>query len=147
MSLAGLTHGPRLPINAGTFPGGSRRGPGLDDRSETDAARDAERLAALEARLAEKRAAPEGQTLGADKFHQANQAWRMVTELVAGLVLGFGIGYGLDRLFGTTPILLVVFTLLGFAAGIKTMLRTAGEMKNLPGHAPGTDEGNEDNGR
>ena len=116
-----------------------------DPRAE--AAKDADRLAALEARLAERQAATEGPTPGADKFHQANQAWRMVTELVAGLVIGFGIGYGLDRLFGTTPILLVVFVLLGFAAGIKTMLRTANEMANQPGRAPGTDEGNEGDGR
>ncbi len=39
-----------------------------------------------------------------------------------------GIGYGLDVLFGTLPIFLIIFALLGFAAGVKTMLRTAAEM-------------------
>lgn len=34
-------------------------------------------------------------------------AWRMVTELVAGLAIGFA-GFGLDYLFGTTPFLMVV---------------------------------------
>jgi len=52
----------------------------------------------------------------------------MVIELVAGLAIGFGIGYGLDRWLGTAPFLMVVFTLLGFAAGVKTMLRSAREI-------------------
>ena len=95
-------------------------------------ASDAERLRALERRLDDLGRDQRPQTPGADKFHQANQAWRMVVELVAGLAIGFGVGYGLDRLFGTTPIMLVIFIVLGFAAGVKTMLRTAAEM----GHAP-----------
>ena len=49
----------------------------------------------------------------------------MVTELGAGLVIGLCIGFGLDSLFGTLPIFLVLFVLLGFAAGVKTMLRSA----------------------
>ena len=56
----------------------------------------------------------------------------MVTELVAGLLIGFGIGYGLDVLLGTTPILLVLFTLLGFAAGVRVMMRTAAELAAGP---------------
>ncbi len=59
----------------------------------------------------------------------AQLAWRMVLELVIGLVFGFGIGFGLDRLFGTLPLFLVVFTLLGFAAGVRTMMRTAEEVR------------------
>ena len=60
-----------------------------------------------------------------EHYSQANVAWRMVIELVAGLAIGFGIGYGLDVLLGTLPWLLVLFTLAGFAAGVKTMMRTA----------------------
>ena len=64
-----------------------------------------------------------------EHYSQAQLAWRMVIELVAGLGIGFGIGYGLDVLFGTLPILLVLFTMLGLAAGIKTMLRSAQEIQ------------------
>ena len=64
-----------------------------------------------------------------EHYSQANLAWRMVIELVAGLGIGFGIGYGLDSLFGTLPIFLVLFTLLGLAAGVKTMLRSATEVQ------------------
>ena len=53
----------------------------------------------------------------------------MVIELVSGLAIGFGLGYGLDVLFGTLPILMIVFTLLGFVAGVRTMLSTAREIQ------------------
>lgn len=65
-----------------------------------------------------------------EHYSAASQGWRMVIELVSGLGLGFGIGYGLDVLFGTLPIFLVLFTLLGFAAGVNVMLRTAREFQN-----------------
>jgi ATP synthase protein I len=57
----------------------------------------------------------------------------MVIELVAGLMIGFGIGYGLDTLFGTMPVFLVLFILAGFAAGVKTMLSSAREMQAKAG--------------
>ncbi len=87
------------------------------------------RLEALEAKLAEKRT-PTQQTRHQDTHHsQAQQGWRMVIEMVAGLGIGFGMGYGLDTIFGTLPIFMILFTLFGLAAGIKTMLRTAQEMQ------------------
>ena len=46
-----------------------------------------------------------------------------------GLGIGFGIGYGLDWAFGTTPWLMVVFVILGFIAGVKTMIRSAHEIQ------------------
>ncbi len=111
--------------------------------------RDADRLRALEERLEHLGRDRRPETPGADKFHQANQAWRMVVELVAGLVIGFGAGYGLDWLLGTTPIMLVIFIFLGFAAGVRTMLRTAAEM-GAPPPATGTrapDEGPDEDER
>ena len=66
---------------------------------------------------------------GDEHFSGAQQGWRMVTELVAGLLIGLSFGYGLDWLFGTLPIFLVLFTLLGFAAGVNVMLRTAKEVQ------------------
>ena len=60
---------------------------------------------------------------------QANVAWQMVTELVAGIVIGLGIGLGLDALFGTKPLMLVLFVLLGFVAGVRVMLRTAADVQ------------------
>ncbi len=91
---------------------------------------DRARLAALEKRIEiAKTAAAPRRSAQEDKHRQAQLAWRMVIELVAGLMIGFSIGYGLDFLFGTMPLFLVLFILLGFAAGVKTMLRSAKEMQ------------------
>ena len=87
------------------------------------------RMEALEKRLAERkrRDAPAPKT--GQGYSGAELAWRMVIELVAGLVIGFGIGYGLDSLFGTMPIFLVLFVFFGLAAGINVMMRTAKDVK------------------
>ena len=89
-----------------------------------------ERLRDLDQRIqTAKNVENEGPKL-ADHHSGAQLSWRMVIELVAGIAIGFGIGYGLDSLFGTMPIFLVLFILLGFAAGVKTMLRSAQEVQN-----------------
>ncbi|MCO4843852.1 MAG: AtpZ/AtpI family protein [Yoonia sp.] len=90
---------------------------------------DGARLKALEAKLAEAKRTEYVKEHGEEHYSQAQQAWRMVIELVAGLGIGFGIGYSLDLFFGTLPIFLVVFIFLGFAAGVKTMMRSAQEMQ------------------
>lgn len=65
------------------------------------------------------------------------QALRLATELVAGVVVGGFIGWALDRWLETTPLLMVVFLLLGAAAGILNVIRTAKAMQqNVP---PGKD--------
>ena len=91
---------------------------------------DRARLAALETRIEiAKAAAAPRRSAQEDSHRQAQLAWRMVIELVAGLMIGFCIGYGLDFLAGTMPFFLVIFILAGFAAGVKTMLRSAKEMQ------------------
>ena len=89
----------------------------------------ADRLKALEERLEKAKAGADEVTHMKKDYAQANLAWRMVIELVAGLGIGFGMGYGLDYLFGTIPLFLVIFTLLGLAAGVKTMLASAREIE------------------
>ena len=66
-------------------------------------------------------------------FEQKNisYVWRMVLELVIGMVLGFGIGYGLDQWIGTAPLMMVLMSLLGFAGGIRTMMKTAKEFSSV----------------
>jgi ATP synthase protein I len=86
------------------------------------------RTRSLDERIAAARARQAPKPRSDEHYSQANVAWRMVIELVAGLGIGFGIGYGLDVLLGTMPWLLVLFTLAGFAAGVKTMMRTAKEI-------------------
>ncbi len=83
----------------------------------------------LEARLAAVKQTQQCGPKQEEHYSQAQHAWRMVIELVAGLGIGFGIGYGLDSLFGTLPIFMLIFTILGLVAGIKTMIRSANEMQ------------------
>jgi ATP synthase protein I len=94
---------------------------------------DPERLRTLEERLARAvpKAKPEKGATG-KAFSQGEVAWRMVIELVTGMLIGLAIGYGLDRLFGTIPVFLIIFALLGFAAGIRTMLGTAKQLAARP---------------
>jgi ATP synthase protein I len=95
------------------------------------------RLTELERRLAAARGvkAPV-QSTRRDEYAAASMAWRMVIELVMAIVIGGAMGWGLDTLFGTMPLFLIVFVLFGFAAGVRLMLRTAAEMqRGRPGEA------------
>jgi ATP synthase protein I len=83
----------------------------------------------LEERIAAAKSAQDPKPRADEHYSAANQAWRMVIEMVAGLGIGFGIGYGLDSLFGTLPIFMVLFTMFGLAAGINVMLRSAKEIE------------------
>lgn len=95
------------------------------------------RMQALEDRISAAKAssAPKPKSGAQGKFTQGSLAWRMVTELVAGMLLGLTIGYGLDSLFGTLPVFLMLFAILGFAAGVRTMVRTAEEVRRKRGEA------------
>lgn len=90
---------------------------------------DKKRLDALDDRIKAVKGVHAPKPRAPDHHSQAQLAWRMVIELVAGLGIGFGMGYGLDSLFGTTPWLMIVFIFLGFAAGVKTMMRSAQEVQ------------------
>jgi ATP synthase protein I len=55
-------------------------------------------------------------------------AFRLSTEFVAAVVVGGAIGWGLDRIFGTSPLLLILLFLFGVAAGFRNVVRAAREM-------------------
>lgn len=64
---------------------------------------------------------------------QLGIAGRFATELVAAVVVGGGLGWGVDWLFGqfglhTRPVFLIVFFVLGAAAGIRNVMRAAAEI-------------------
>ena len=92
---------------------------------------DPQKLTELENRIARMKAATAPKPAKEEHYTMANMAWRMVIELVAGIATGFGIGYGLDWLFGTLPIFLILFIGLGFVAGVRTMMRTAQEVQDM----------------
>lgn len=53
-------------------------------------------------------------------------ALRLSSEFIAAIVVGTAIGWLIDKVAGTGPWGLIIFLLLGFAAGILNVLRSAG---------------------
>jgi ATP synthase protein I len=68
------------------------------------------------------------------------RGFRLSTELVAGVVVGAAIGWGLDRLLGISPWGMIVFLLLGFAAGVLNVARTAGVVRQNSLNPPGSED-------
>ena len=92
--------------------------------------REKERLQELDRRISQAREAGKPKPRAdKDKYAAMSMGWRMVIELVMGVMVGAAMGWGLDSLFGTLPAFLIVFVLLGFAAGVRTMMRSAEEMQ------------------
>ncbi len=86
------------------------------------------RLHDLDSRLA----AEKKQTVQAEKSTAQYQGasdyskgYRLVSEFVAGILVGGLVGYGLDYLFHTLPLFFIIFLLAGFGAGIVNMSRAA----------------------
>ena len=52
--------------------------------------------------------------------------FRLSSELIAGVVVGALIGWGIDHLLSTKPWGLIVMVLLGFIAGVVNVIRSAG---------------------
>lgn len=50
-------------------------------------------------------------------------AFNVVSDLIAGVICGFGMGYGLDHWLGTRPVFIAVFLILGCIAGTLNVIR------------------------
>lgn len=59
--------------------------------------------------------------------------FRVSIEFVVGVAVGVAIGYGLDRWLGTAPLMMVLFLLLGGAAGVMNAYRAAKGMDETVG--------------
>jgi ATP synthase protein I len=86
------------------------------------------RRASLEKRLSEHRVKAEVEDAKSNGKDQAGmaQAVKLSSEFIAGVVVGAGLGWGIDQLAGTSPFGMIVFLLLGFCAGVLNVLRTIG---------------------
>ncbi|MEC8497941.1 MAG: AtpZ/AtpI family protein, partial [Pseudomonadota bacterium] len=57
-------------------------------------------------------------------------AFRLSTELVSGIVVGSVMGWSLDKWLGSQPWFFLIFFILGIAAGIINVIKTAKNMNN-----------------
>lgn len=77
-----------------------------------------------------------------------SEAFKIVGELIAGVVVGGGMGWALDRWLGSTPWLLMLFLVFGFAAGLLNVIRTARRMQAraepMQRSAPSVPDGDEE---
>ncbi|HEY2230814.1 MAG TPA: AtpZ/AtpI family protein [Xanthobacteraceae bacterium] len=108
--------------------------PGDDrDRPTADEAALSARLQRLGERLGDHhpdRPSENGPRRGAGSDPSAlARGFRLSAEFVAGILVGAGIGWLLDRGLGTSPWGMIVFLLLGFAAGVLNMMRAAGVVR------------------
>ncbi len=55
---------------------------------------------------------------------------KVVVEIVAAMAVGLGIGILIDNYFDTRPLFIIVFFLLGSAAGIMNVFRVAKSLQN-----------------
>jgi ATP synthase protein I len=113
-------------------PSGGSGGP----RDEPDYSDIKKRLDKLGGKLnhAQGRAAPPTDGDINSRSKAMSFALRLASELIGGVLLGGLIGWGLDRLLGTAPILLIVCLLLGVAGGLLNSVRAAQRMqKDLQG--------------
>jgi ATP synthase protein I len=105
------------------------RDDGSDGRS-TEEARLSARLRRLGDELDRERASrpsePAPEARPAASLSGFARGFRLSSELVAGVVVGAVIGWSLDRWLGISPWGMIVFLLLGFAAGVLNVMRSAG---------------------
>ena len=55
----------------------------------------------------------------------SSEAYKIIAELLGGVFVGLGLGFGADRLFGTNPWGLIGGVLLGFAVSVWMAWSTA----------------------
>jgi len=67
-------------------------------------------------------------------------AFRIGIELVTTVLVGGGIGYALDTWLGTLPLLMVVFIVLGGAAGVMNVYRVVKGLDDTVGLGRAIDE-------
>ncbi len=101
----------------------------------------------LDATLAARRGDGKAGSDGGKPANNAGygQALKLSSEFIAGVLVGGGLGWVIDRWAGISPWGLIVFLLLGFGAGVLNVMRTAGlvadaGIRTLPKGSDGTEE-------
>ena len=101
---------------------------GEGGKAHTDEAALSARLQRLGERLARDQAAQPSDGPAGDGATSASgyaRGLRLSSELVAGVVVGAGLGLLIDHWLSISPWGLIVFVLLGFSAGVLNVARSA----------------------
>lgn len=128
------------------------RGTGPDRQAGRESSTDrlARLAAALDARRSKSGASVDFGFSGASPG--LARALTLGTEFIGAILAGAGFGLGFDYLVGSRPLGLILFLLLGFAAGVLIVIRSAAKLGGAPrtqddkaetsgkGHEGGVDE-------
>lgn len=118
-----------------------------DRRGVEDEAALSARLKRLGDAIVERRAArPERSSPASGLGGALSDAFRLAAGFVSGVLVGAGLGWLFDSWLGTSPFGLIVFLLLGFAAGVLNVLREVGRVKppSIGGPAGRVDDDSDD---
>ena len=77
--------------------------------------------------------------------HSNREGVQAGMELVLSIVIGGAIGYGIDSYFGTKPLFMIIFFLLGTGAGFLSIYRISQNLGSSVGYA-NTIEKHKENG-
>lgn len=81
---------------------------------------------------------PRGNGHKGTKLEQAYRTFSIASvglEMGVAVLIGFGIGYYLDKWAGTEPYLMLVFLGVGIAAAFKAFFRAARQAKSISGES------------
>lgn len=99
--------------------------PNSNQRDKFEQSQLEERLKSLDSRLKKSEKERNAEGPKSDNVNFSN-AIRLSTEFVVAILVGVGIGWTIDRFFGTAPWAMIIFLPLGFVAGVRNIMRAAG---------------------
>ena len=102
---------------------------GNDDSGQDELDREDSRITSLNKRLdaAKRDEAIRSGKVGEGQGKGYSQGNRVLSQLIGGPVGGAVIGWVLDRLFGTSPVLLLVMMALGVVVAFRNIIKISGE--------------------
>jgi len=62
--------------------------------------------------------------------------FKLATEFAVGPLVGAGIGYGLDEVLDSTPWMMIIWLMFGFAAGVLNVVRAVKAPEEDAGNSP-----------
>ncbi|WP_326831315.1 AtpZ/AtpI family protein [Bombella mellum] len=112
------------------MPRGLKTGPvgyfSVTDDDTTRRSQFDQRLARLEQKVAPRTPSPGKKRLSDQS--SLGMAFRIASDMIAGIAVGLGIGYELDRWTGHRPLFIIVFAMLGMGAGLRNVWRVVNVM-------------------